>query len=87
VWAVLASPLLLSADLRTVKERHPECLELMLNREIIAVNQVSPNFPCEKMILPRQARDKHIVGLRIVQKTQQKVAPFTRRIVEVSRRC
>jgi hypothetical protein len=85
VWAVLASPLLLSADLRTVKERHPECLELMLNREIIAVNQVSPNFPCEKMFLPRQARDKHIV--RMVQKTQQKVAPFTRRIVEVSRRC
>ena len=44
MWAVLASPLLLSADLRTVKERHPECLELMLNREIIAVNQVSPNL-------------------------------------------
>ena len=39
VWAVLASPLLLSADLRTIKARHPECLELMLNREIIAVNQ------------------------------------------------
>eukprot|EP01047_Picozoa_sp_COSAG01_P076538 COSAG01_NODE_13469_length_1581_cov_65.683536_1_plen_52_part_10 len=26
VWAVLASPLLLSADLRTVKAQHPECL-------------------------------------------------------------
>ena len=39
VWAVLASPLLLSADLRTVKAQHPECLELMLNREILAVNQ------------------------------------------------
>jgi len=39
VWAVLASPLILSADLRTLKERHPECLALMLNEEIVAVNQ------------------------------------------------
>ena len=39
VWAVLASPLILSADLRSVKQLHPECLALMLNREIIAVNQ------------------------------------------------
>ena len=40
VWAVLASPLILSADLRTIKEEHPDCLELMLNEEIVAVNQV-----------------------------------------------
>ena len=39
VWAVLASPLLLSADVRTIKAKHPECLKLMLNGEIIAVNQ------------------------------------------------
>ena len=36
VWAVLASPLIQSADLRTVGQRHPECLELMLNPEILA---------------------------------------------------
>lgn len=28
-------------DLRTVGQRHPECLKLMLNKEIIAVNQDS----------------------------------------------
>ena len=39
VWAVMASPLIHSADLRTVKQRHPECLQLMLNPEILAVNQ------------------------------------------------
>ena len=31
LWAVLGSPLIHSADLRTVGQRHPECLELMLN--------------------------------------------------------
>ena len=45
VWAVLASPLILSADLRTIKAKHPECLELMLNPEIIAVNQDPAGLP------------------------------------------
>lgn len=39
VWAVMASPLILSADLRTIARDHPDCLALMLNAEIIAVNQ------------------------------------------------
>jgi hypothetical protein len=39
VWSVFASPLIQSADIRTLSTRHPECLELMLNTEIIAVNQ------------------------------------------------
>ena len=45
VWAVLASPLILSADLRTINQTHPECLDLMLNREIIAVNQDPASLP------------------------------------------
>lgn len=36
MWAVLAAPFLLSTDLRTVK---PEIKELLLNRDIIAVDQ------------------------------------------------
>lgn len=36
IWAVLAAPFLLSADLRVIK---PEIKELILNREIIAVDQ------------------------------------------------
>lgn len=39
VWAIMGSPLIQSADLRSIKQRHPECLDLMLNEEIIAVNQ------------------------------------------------
>ena len=35
----MASPLIHSADLRTVGSRHPECLDLMLNEELLAVNQ------------------------------------------------
>jgi len=45
VWAVLASPLILSADLRTIKQEHPDCLELMLNAEIVGVNQDPLGLP------------------------------------------
>jgi alpha-galactosidase len=41
VWAVLASPLILGNDLRTVGRDHPDCLALLLNPEIVAVNQDS----------------------------------------------
>ena len=43
VWAVLASPLIHSADLRTVKERHPDCLDVMLNAEVGLVSHLVPN--------------------------------------------
>lgn len=36
MWAVIAAPFLISNDLRTIK---PEIKELLLNREIIAVDQ------------------------------------------------
>jgi hypothetical protein len=42
VWG---SPLIHSADLRTVGQRHPECLELMLNPEVLAVNQDALGAP------------------------------------------
>lgn len=45
VWAILASPLIISADVRTLKEQHPECLALMLNAEIVAVNQDPAALP------------------------------------------
>ena len=45
VWAILASPLIISADLRTIKEQHPDCLALMLNPEIVAVNQDPAGLP------------------------------------------
>ena len=53
VWCVLASPLIHSADLRTVGARHPECLALMLNDEMIAVNQDVAGLP------PRVVFERH----------------------------
>ena len=38
-WAILASPLILGVDLRTLATEHPDCLELLLNKQIVAVNQ------------------------------------------------
>ena len=31
IWAALASPIIISADVRTLRERHPECLDMLLN--------------------------------------------------------
>eukprot|EP01043_Picozoa_sp_COSAG02_P005629 COSAG02_NODE_153_length_33128_cov_10.471253_24_plen_530_part_00 len=45
VWAILASPLILGVDLRTLRRDHPECLELILNSEIVAVNQAKGAQP------------------------------------------
>ena len=39
IWAVWGSPLIHGADLRTVQQRHPACLDLMKNPELLAVNQ------------------------------------------------
>jgi hypothetical protein len=39
VFAILASPLIISADIRTIATDHPDCLQLMLNPEIVDVNQ------------------------------------------------
>ncbi len=36
LWAIMAAPLLIGTDLRTIK---PEDLEILLNKEVIAVNQ------------------------------------------------
>ena len=47
IWAIWGSPLIHGADLRTVGQRHPECLELMLNRELLAVNQDPVGAPAK----------------------------------------
>ena len=49
VWAIMGSPLIHSADFRTVGQRHPECLKLMLNRRILAVNQDPAAHPTKLM--------------------------------------
>lgn len=36
LWAVLASPLLMSVDLRTIR---PEFKEILINRDVIQINQ------------------------------------------------
>ena len=39
IWAVLASPIIISPDLRTLAEDHPDCLAMLKNPEILAISQ------------------------------------------------
>eukprot|EP01045_Picozoa_sp_COSAG04_P008591 COSAG04_NODE_479_length_13687_cov_2.863262_3_plen_536_part_00 len=39
IWAVLASPIIISPDLRTLAEDHPDCLAMLKNPEILAIAQ------------------------------------------------
>ena len=39
LYAVLASQLVISADVRTLQRDNPECLALLLNQDLLAVNQ------------------------------------------------
>jgi hypothetical protein len=39
IWATFASPIIISADLRTIAADHPECLAMLLNKELIAIAQ------------------------------------------------
>ena len=39
VYAVLASPIIISADLRTLPTEHPDCLAMLKNKELLAVSQ------------------------------------------------
>ena len=57
IWAIWGSPLILSADLRTVGSLHPECLDLMLNSEIIAVNQDRLAAPARLLYTTDNATD------------------------------
>ena len=45
VWAILGSPLLISADLSSLEIDHPDCLQLLLNADIVAVNQDAGGHP------------------------------------------
>ena len=45
VWAILASPLVLGTDLRSLASDHPDCLALLLNKDIVAVNQDAGGLP------------------------------------------
>lgn len=36
LWAILASPMLMSVDLRNIR---PEFKEILINRDVIAINQ------------------------------------------------
>ena len=57
IWAIWGSPFILSADLRTVGSLHPECLALMLNSEIIAVNQDRLAAPARLIYTTNNATD------------------------------
>lgn len=74
VWAVLGSPLIHSADLRTLKDRHPECLELMLNPEILAVNQDIDAQPAKLLWAKTNVTGKDYTAVNSTAITQQAFA-------------
>ena len=41
LWALLASPMILSADLRSLQKAHPDCLAMLKNKDVLSVNQDS----------------------------------------------
>ena len=41
IWAVFASPIIISADLRTLAQEHPACLAMLKNEELLAISQDS----------------------------------------------
>lgn len=45
VWVVLGSPLIHSADFRTMPREHPECMAMLLNEQVLAVNQDPGMYP------------------------------------------
>ena len=45
VWAILASPLVIGADLRHLDKEHPDCLALLTNKDIVDVNQDPAGLP------------------------------------------
>ena len=45
VWAILASPLVLGADVRSLAADNPACLDLLRNADIVAVNQDPAGLP------------------------------------------
>eukprot|EP00052_Salpingoeca_macrocollata_P011922 m.92005 g.92005 ORF g.92005 m.92005 type:complete len:455 (+) comp18261_c0_seq3:3-1367(+) len=45
VWSVMASPLILGFDVRSIAKDHPDCLALLTNPEVVAVNQDPAGLP------------------------------------------
>jgi len=41
LWALFASPMILSADLRSIQQAHPDCLAMLKNKDVLSVNQDS----------------------------------------------
>ena len=39
IWAMFSSPLILSMDVRTVGKEHPDCLAMVKNKDVLAINQ------------------------------------------------
>lgn len=39
IWVMFASPLILSCDVRDIATKHPDCLDMIRNKEVLAVNQ------------------------------------------------
>jgi len=39
IWVMFASPLILSCDVRDIASKHPECLSMLRNKDVLAISQ------------------------------------------------
>ena len=52
LWAVMASQIIISADLRSLPKTQPDCFKILLNREILAVHQ-DPAAHAPKVVMSK----------------------------------
>ena len=58
IWAVIGSPLIISADLRHLQTDHPECLSMLLNKMLLAISQDPLSRPGNLVYQTTNATDK-----------------------------
>ena len=77
-WSVLASQMIISADLRNLQSAQPECFKLLKNADILAVSKVtrdpSPNHTSKTASLQYGVR----VGSRMPRRTRRRCSSRTR---------
>eukprot|EP00039_Didymoeca_costata_P021231 m.343847 g.343847 ORF g.343847 m.343847 type:complete len:477 (+) comp23440_c0_seq1:178-1608(+) len=59
IWAILASPIIISADLRSLPTRHPDCFKMLLESdEVLVISQDARGLPGRLVYQSTNATDK-----------------------------
>mmetsp|Transcript_10621 Transcript_10621/g.34070 ORF Transcript_10621/g.34070 Transcript_10621/m.34070 type:complete len:467 (+) Transcript_10621:3-1403(+) len=69
VWSILASPLVIGADIRSLEKDHPDCLTLLKNAAIVAVSQDPAALPPRLVSQTPPLRSAEATTLTITSQT------------------